>query len=82
FLHGEENEVHYYQVHKSNARGTKSVETVNPQIFCIGDIVKAQVSFIVILLKDGKHKMIVILRLIALLDMHFSKVRIVIREKT
>ncbi|KAF8810962.1 hypothetical protein BYT27DRAFT_7336378 [Phlegmacium glaucopus] len=73
FLHGEENEVHYYQVHKNDAGGKTSVETVNPQIFRIGDIVEAQVSFIVVPLKDNKHKMIVVLRLIALLDTHFSK---------
>ncbi|KAF8800970.1 hypothetical protein BYT27DRAFT_7227042 [Phlegmacium glaucopus] len=79
FLHGEENEVHYYQVHKNDAGGKTSVETVNPQIFRIGDIVEAQVSFIVVPLKDNKHKMIVVLRSIALLDTRFSKVRTIIR---
>ncbi|KAF8801725.1 hypothetical protein BYT27DRAFT_7114467, partial [Phlegmacium glaucopus] len=54
-------------------------ETVNPQIFRIGDIVEAQVSFIVVPLKDNKHKMIVVLRSIALLDTRFSKVRTIIR---
>ena len=36
------------------------VEAVNPQIFRIGDIIEAQVSFIVVPLKDNKYKMIVI----------------------
>ena len=51
------------------------VEAVNPQIFRIGDIVEAQVSFIVVPLKDNKHKMIVVLRSIALLDPYFTQVR-------
>ena len=51
----------------------KSVETVNPQIFRVGDIVEAQVSFIAVPLKDNKHKMIVVLRSIALLDATFSQ---------
>jgi hypothetical protein len=54
------------------------VEAVNPQIFRVGDIVEAQVSFIVVPLKDNKHKMIVVLRSIALLDASFSQVRQVI----
>jgi hypothetical protein len=53
----------------------KSVETVNPQIFRVGDIVEAQVSFIVVPLKDKKYKMIVVLRSIALLDATFSQAR-------
>jgi len=54
---------------------TKSVETVNPQIFRVGDIVEAQVSFIAVPLTDNKHKMIIVLRSIALLDTTFSQVR-------
>lgn len=56
----------------------KSVEVVNPQIFRVGDIVEAQVSFIAVPLKDNKYKMIVVLRSIALLDATFSQVRMVI----
>lgn len=51
----------------------KSVEMVNPQIFHIEDIVEAQVSFIAVPLKDNKHKIIVVLQLIALLDATFSQ---------
>jgi hypothetical protein len=52
-----------------------SVEEVNPQIFRVGDIVEAQVSFIAVPLKDNKYKMIVVLRSVALLDASFSQVR-------
>jgi hypothetical protein len=44
------------------------VDTVNPHVFCVGDIVEAQVSFIAVPLKNHKYKMIVVLRSIALLD--------------
>ena len=53
----------------------ESMELVNPQIFRIGDIVEAQVSFIAVPLKDKKHKMIIVLCSIALLDATFSQVR-------
>ena len=52
----------------------ESVEAVNPQIFRVGDIVEAQVSFIAVPLKDKKHKMIIVMRSIALLDPSFSQV--------
>ncbi|KAF8225745.1 hypothetical protein L208DRAFT_1076517, partial [Tricholoma matsutake] len=67
FVYGEENKVQYYQVNTS-AEGTKRVEAVGPHIFRIRDIVEIQVSFIVVPLKDKKHKMIVMLRSIALLN--------------
>ncbi|KAF8809206.1 hypothetical protein BYT27DRAFT_7232338 [Phlegmacium glaucopus] len=75
YVYSKENEVQYYQVHKSS-EGTKRVETIGPQIFRIGDIVEIQVSFIVVPLKDNKFKMIVVLRSIALLDPYFSQVKI------
>jgi hypothetical protein len=48
---------------------------MNPQTFRVGDVVEAQVSFIAAPLKDNKHKMIVVLRSIALLNATFSQVR-------
>jgi hypothetical protein len=60
-------------------RPFQRVEAVNPQIFRIGDIVEAQVSFIVVPLKNDKYKMMVVLRSIALLDTYFSQVRTIIR---
>ena len=72
-----------YEMHIPDNRSqmlteTKSVETVNPQIFRVGDIVEAQVSFIAVPLKDRKYKMIVVLRSIALLNANFSQVRTVV----
>ena len=99
FLHGEENQVYYYQAQESASRGTKrykahifegrshadeqmqSMEAANPQIFRVGDIVEAQVSFIVVPIKANKHKMIVVLRSVALLDGTFSQVRNVIEQQ-
>ena len=56
----------------------KSVDMVNPQIFRIGDIVEAQISFIAAPVKNNKYKFIVVLRSIALLDPTFSQVGMVI----
>ncbi|KAF8809428.1 hypothetical protein BYT27DRAFT_7094373, partial [Phlegmacium glaucopus] len=67
FLYSKENEVQYYQVHKSDKGTNRNIR--------IGDIVKIQVSFIAVPLKDNKHKMIVVLRSITLLDQYFSQVR-------
>ncbi|KAF8220676.1 hypothetical protein L208DRAFT_1332501 [Tricholoma matsutake] len=52
-----------------------SIEPAGPHIFQIGDIVEIKVSLIVMPLKDNKHKMILMLRSIALLNSHFSQVR-------
>ena len=65
----------YHLSPNHNTDEERSMEAVNPQIFRIGDIVEAQVSFIAVPLKDKKHKMIVVLRSIALLDATFSQVR-------
>ena len=51
------------------------METVNLQTFRVGDIVEAQVSFIAAPLKDNKHKMIVMLHSIALLNATLSQVK-------
>ncbi|KAF8233120.1 hypothetical protein L208DRAFT_1268484, partial [Tricholoma matsutake] len=79
FVYGEENEVHtYIQRHPSPnmlSQFYQRVEAVSPHVFRIGDIVEIQVSFIVILLKEGKNKMIVGLQSIALLNTIFSQVR-------
>lgn len=44
-----------------------------PQTFWIGDIVQAQLTFVVILIWGGKHKMLSILRSIVLIDEQFGK---------
>ncbi|KAF8240890.1 hypothetical protein L208DRAFT_1230415 [Tricholoma matsutake] len=64
FIYGKENKVQFYQVHM-NTEDTKHIEPAAPHIFQIGDIVKIQVSFVVVPLKDNKYKMIVMLRSIA-----------------
>jgi hypothetical protein len=71
-------ETHILDDRSQTLTKTKSVETVNPQIFRVGDIVEAQVSFIAVPLKDSKYKLIVVLRSIALLNANFSQVRTVI----
>lgn len=45
-----------------------------PQMFRVGDIVQAQVSFIVIPMKGGRRKMLTVLRSLALLDGSLSTV--------
>ncbi|KAF9465503.1 hypothetical protein BDZ94DRAFT_1307103 [Collybia nuda] len=44
-----------------------------PEIFHLGDIVKIQVSFVVVPLKGDHHKMITVLQSIALLDGTFGQ---------
>ncbi|KAF8234242.1 hypothetical protein L208DRAFT_1263024, partial [Tricholoma matsutake] len=57
------------------------VEAVGLHIFQIRDIVKIQVSFIVVPLKVKKHKIIVMLRPIVLLNLHYSQVRTQLMNK-
>lgn len=52
----------------------ESIEPTTPHSFRLGDLVEIQVSFIAVPLKDDKHKMIVILRSIALLNTVYSQV--------
>ncbi|KAF8235435.1 hypothetical protein L208DRAFT_1256878, partial [Tricholoma matsutake] len=79
FVYGEENEVHtYIQRHPSPNMLTQfyqRVEAASLHVFQIGDIVEIQVSFIIVPLKEGKNKMIVVLQSIALLNTIFSQVR-------
>lgn len=48
-------------------------EMCEPQTFRIGDIVQAQLTFVVIPMRGGKRKMLSILRSIALIDERFGK---------
>ena len=48
--------------------------TINPVKFQCGDIVEAQLSFQTVALKEGKHKMLVVLRALTLLDELLTKV--------
>ncbi|KAF8230953.1 hypothetical protein L208DRAFT_1279318, partial [Tricholoma matsutake] len=74
FVYGEENMVQYYRVHR-DSKGKQRFKTMSPHVFQMGDIVKIQVLFIVVPLKEGKNKMIVVLQSNALLSTIFSQVR-------
>ena len=51
-------------------------ESVNPKIFQVGDTVEAQISFVATPLQNGKQKLRVVLRSLALLDGKFSQVSV------
>ena len=51
---------------------------INPVKFHCGNIVEAQLSFQTVALKEGKHKLLVILRALTLLDEVLAKVKIYI----
>jgi hypothetical protein len=59
----------------------KRFELANPQIFRVGDIVKAQMTFTVTPLRAKTFKMLTVLRSIALLNPTFSQVRALIYYK-
>jgi hypothetical protein len=45
-----------------------------PASFRVGDIVEAQVSFVVVPLKDNKYKMVITLRALAILNASVTQV--------
>jgi hypothetical protein len=47
---------------------------MDPNKFCIGDIVEAQLSFMVVTVKEGKPKLILVMRALTLLNSTQSKV--------
>src|SRR6266704_1117474 len=49
-------------------------ERCEPQVFRLGDIVEAQVSFVVIPVRGGRRKMLTVLRSLALIKGNFKKV--------
>ncbi|KAF8229178.1 hypothetical protein L208DRAFT_1287968, partial [Tricholoma matsutake] len=49
-------------------------EGCGPQLFCVGDIVQVQLSFMVIPVRGNNYKMLIVLCSMALLDGTFSKV--------
>ncbi|KAF8234306.1 hypothetical protein L208DRAFT_1550392, partial [Tricholoma matsutake] len=72
YIHMEENQVQYYTAHRDGT-GHRRYKMCEPQTFQIGDIVQAQLTFVVILIWGGKHKMLSILRSIVLIDEQFGK---------
>ncbi|KAF8222294.1 hypothetical protein L208DRAFT_1323487, partial [Tricholoma matsutake] len=71
-LHTKENQVHFFTMYRDSTRDRK-FQPCKPQIFQLGDIIQAQLSFVVIPVKGGKCKMLTILCLLALLESKFTK---------
>ncbi|KAF8228455.1 hypothetical protein L208DRAFT_1291452 [Tricholoma matsutake] len=76
----EDNEVKYCRAFRE-PDGRYRFEACPPQLFRKGDIVEAQLSFIIVpikeeLVKGKQYKMLVVLRSMALLDTQFSSVRV------
>ena len=59
------------------AKTETSFQSIGPQIFQLGDIVKVQVSFIAIPLQGKKWKISIILRSISLFEGKFTQVTII-----
>jgi hypothetical protein len=53
-----------------------SYNIIEPSKLRKGDIAEAQVSFVVVPLKNRRFKLLIVLRAITLLDNHPSKVRV------
>ncbi|KAF8220722.1 hypothetical protein L208DRAFT_1020340, partial [Tricholoma matsutake] len=73
YIHTDDNQVQYFTTFKG-VGSERRFESCGPQIFRIGDIVQVQVSFVTIPVQGNKHKMLVVLRSMALLDGSLSKV--------
>ncbi|KAF8236108.1 hypothetical protein L208DRAFT_1253333 [Tricholoma matsutake] len=73
YVHTEDNQVHFFTAYRDGNRDRK-FQPCEPQIFRLGDIIQAQLSFVVISIKGGKHKMLMILHLLVLLESKFTKV--------
>jgi hypothetical protein len=60
------------QSKKKNSLPLNRFQPCEPQMFRVGDIVQVQLSFVVILVKAGRQKMLTILRSLALRDKTFT----------
>ncbi|KAF8240630.1 hypothetical protein L208DRAFT_1231697, partial [Tricholoma matsutake] len=60
YIHTEDNQVQYFSACRE-ANGNRKFLPCEPQSFWIGDIVQAQLSFVVIPMKDGQRKMLMVL---------------------
>ncbi|KAF8234667.1 hypothetical protein L208DRAFT_1151686, partial [Tricholoma matsutake] len=67
YIHTEDNQVQYFMAHR-DSNGHRKFQACEPQMFCVGDIVQVQLSFVVIPLKGGQRKMLTVLQSVALLD--------------
>ncbi|KAF8227014.1 hypothetical protein L208DRAFT_1298824, partial [Tricholoma matsutake] len=73
YIHMDDNQVQYFTTFKG-VGSERRFESCGPQIFCRGNIVQVQVSFVTILVWGNKYKMLVVLCSMALLDGSLSKV--------
>ncbi|KAF9456094.1 hypothetical protein BDZ94DRAFT_1178456, partial [Collybia nuda] len=72
FVHTAENEVEYFELNISTMNRYKDM---NPASFHIGDIVEAQISFLIVPYKSNYYfRVLPVLRAITLLDAKFQKV--------
>ncbi|KAF8239105.1 hypothetical protein L208DRAFT_1238949, partial [Tricholoma matsutake] len=85
YIHTEDNKVQYTSQCTERARGPSSAykqyKGCEPEMSWVGDIVQAQVSFIVIPVRGGKCKMLSVLRSLALLEGCSTKVGSIIHYK-
>ncbi|CAA7267778.1 unnamed protein product [Cyclocybe aegerita] len=65
-VHTKDNSVEYYEHYQEGEK--QQYEAIDPIKFRIGDIAEAQVSFIVIHLKEQKYKMLIVMQALTLLD--------------
>ncbi|KAH9967619.1 hypothetical protein BGW80DRAFT_1462135 [Lactifluus volemus] len=72
YVHTEDNQVHYFSARRDN-EGDYMYERTEPQMFRVGDLVEAQLSFVVIPIKGGHRKMLTVLRSLALIKGNFIK---------
>ncbi|PBK92372.1 hypothetical protein ARMGADRAFT_1081161 [Armillaria gallica] len=73
-LHTEDNKVRFFSSSIDENR-ERRFEGTEPQKFCIGDILKVQLSIIAVALKNGQKKLKLKLRSVAMIDEGFSKER-------
>ncbi|KAG6904932.1 hypothetical protein DXG01_006135 [Tephrocybe rancida] len=73
FVRTEDNVVEYME-QKSAANGEHQLQKLGPQAFRVGDIVSAELSFMVVPLSSGECKMLAVLRTLTLLDRTFKQV--------
>ncbi|RDB19538.1 hypothetical protein Hypma_013366 [Hypsizygus marmoreus] len=59
YVHMKNNQVLYFK------RCIDTTKKIKPQLFCIGDIVEIQVSFIIVLLKGNQFKLMTVLHLVS-----------------
>ncbi|KAF8225664.1 hypothetical protein L208DRAFT_1305509, partial [Tricholoma matsutake] len=73
YVHTEANQVQYFTAYRDGNENRK-FHPCKPQMFHLGDIVQAQLSFVVIPIKGGHCKMLTVLQSLAMVDGNFRQV--------